>query len=565
MADQNLTNAELVQRAQQQRRSVLDRAQVPPGGVQQPAPDGQAIADEASLWDAVTQRIQQLELERNQLRLQPVVVRVDLTRYNDVNNLITRREAVAGATFEQVRRELAQLVRTELLTVANTLAKVRDTTVEEELYFYRNVGGRTQADVRNDMKALNSIPVFTGDDGDVAVLDAKWRTFELPFIMAVRNRHISEEDLRTALISRLQGKAGIFFMGQANNINMSFGEILTACRKRYVIGKTQAQVRVKSVRQKEKDTVQDYVSQLNVTALSMLPSPPRRLKSLVTNGHPDTGVFAYPIPNPLEQEETREYQDRLSVVQNGMIGDFVGGLKPQIRQKMQTLNLNTIAYQEAIDAAVQAEEWLGMYPGEVSRVTYHTEDDAGASAQVHVLNQPGKKGGCFNCGDPNHWRRECPQLKNGKNDQGKNDQFVGRTSGNNRVWNQNSQSSVPVASGRGSTRGSFRGSFRGSSYRGYRGRGGYGGRRFRNLPRDYRNPQRRQWMVNTRAAFNRRINFRNKLHNLTAEEEEPEIMYTEEEDELFNFEDEAQKDEQWFQQYQDDVFSIEDQCEAKNG
>ena len=562
MAAQGLTNAELVQRAQQQRRSVLDRAQAPDDDGQDNQITAQQLADEAALWDAVTLRIQQLEVERDQLRVQPVVVQLNLTQYNDVNNLITRREAVVGATFEQVRRELAQMVRAELLTVANTLVKVRDTTVEEELYFYRNVGGRTQADVRNDMKALNSIPVFNGDDADVAVLDAKWRTFELPFIMAVRNRHISEEDLRTALISRLQGKAGIFFMGQANNINMSFGEILAACRKRYVIGKTQAQVRVKGVRQKEKDTVQDYVSQLNVTALSMLPSPPRRLKSLITNGHPANGEFAYPIPNPMEQEETREYQSRLGVVQNGMIGDFVGGLKPAIRQKMQTLNLNTIAYQEAIDAAVQAEEWLSMYPGEFSRVTYHTEDDVGA--QANVLNQQGKKGGCFNCGDPNHWRRECPQLKNGKYDQSKSEQFVGRTSGNNRVWNQESHTS-PVATGRGSMRGSFRGSFRGSSNRGYRGRGGNGGRRFRNLPRDYRNPQRRQWMVNTRAAFNRRINFRNKIHNLTAEEEEPEITYTEEEEELFNFEDDAQRDESWFQRYQDDVFNIEDMCESKNG
>ncbi len=49
-------------------------------------------------------------------------------------------------------------------------------------------------------------------------------------------------------------------------------------------------------------------------------------------------------------------------------------------------------------------------------------------------------------------------------------------------------------------------------------------------------------MITTRAALNRRLRYRQRIYKLTEEENEADITYTEEEEELFQLEAEAEND-----------------------
>jgi hypothetical protein len=147
----------------------------------------------------------------------------------------------------------------------NLPIQVRPATIAEELWYYRQVGGRTQETLRHDLKALEKIPVFLADETDACRLDAKWRAIiELPFIMAVRNRDISEEDLKTALMSRMQGNAEQFLLAQPNITNMTFDQIMRLCRQRFYVTENQAAARTPRVR-----TRSNFYRTSNVMSWSM--------------------------------------------------------------------------------------------------------------------------------------------------------------------------------------------------------------------------------------------------------------------------------------------------------
>jgi hypothetical protein len=100
------------------------------------------------------------------------------------------------------------------------------------LWYYRQVGGQTQDTLRHDLKALEKIPLLILSRWD-RPMQVRCKAMELPFIMAVRNRHITEEDLKTALRSRMQGNAEQFLLAQPNITNMIFEKIITLCQQRF--------------------------------------------------------------------------------------------------------------------------------------------------------------------------------------------------------------------------------------------------------------------------------------------------------------------------------------------
>ena len=71
-------------------------------------------------------------------------------------------------------------------------------------------------------------------------------------------------------------------------------------------------------------------------------------------------------------------------------------------------------------------------------------------------------------------------------------------------------------------------------------------------------------MIATRAALNKRLRYRQRVYNLTEEENEADVTYTEEEEELFQLEAEAEGDPEWHQQYINDVAKFEDSEEGES-
>ncbi len=164
------------------------------------------------------------------------VPETDLTDYVSIQAYIDRRKAEdPELKFKQIQAAIAAMVQRAKSADPNLPIQIIPATIAEELWYYRQLGGQTQDTLRHDLKALEKIPVFLADETDPCKLDAKWRAMELPFIMAVRNRHISEEDLKTALMSCMQGNPEQFLLAQPYITNMSFDQIMTLCRHRFYV------------------------------------------------------------------------------------------------------------------------------------------------------------------------------------------------------------------------------------------------------------------------------------------------------------------------------------------
>ncbi len=485
---------------------------------------------------------------------------VDLTDYVSVQAYIDRRKTEnADIAFEQLRAEIAAMVRQAKSADPNSQIQIRPATISEELWYYRQLGGRTQDTLRHDLKALEKIPIFLADETDPCKLDAKWRAMELPFIMAVRNRHISEEDLKTALMSRMQGNAEQFLLAQPNITSMTFDQIMTLCRQRFYVTENQAAARTKNTYQLDKESVQVYAERLQVASLQLLPTKPSQIKGLVVRNNPDTqdGLTAMPIPNPFQQEDALRYDQEVKTVGRTLITDFVKGLKTSIRQKLHAIRLDELSFQEVVAAAVREERFAADFPENSQRSAYALE----TTEEDQTFATRGT--GCYQCNDPNHWIKDCPQLKGAANSGKTRGSFPAR----GRIWTEKnynfsrdnkSQSTTPSNNrvprgrgGRGSNRGSRggKGSFRGN---------------WRNLSRSFRNNNRRKWMIATRAAFNKRMRYRQRVYNLTEEENEADVTYTEEEEELFQLEAEAEGDPEWHQQYINDVAKFEENEEGES-
>ncbi len=67
---------------------------------------------------------------------------VDLTDYISIQAYIDRRKAEnADITFEQIRAEIAAMVREAKCADPNSPIQIRPATISEELWYYRQLGG----------------------------------------------------------------------------------------------------------------------------------------------------------------------------------------------------------------------------------------------------------------------------------------------------------------------------------------------------------------------------------------------------------------------------------------
>ncbi len=336
------------------------------------------------------------------------VPETDLTDYVSVQAYIDRRKTERPEpTFEEIRTAIAAMERQAKSADPNSLIQIRPATIAEELWYYRQLRGRTQDTLRHGLKALEKISVFLADETNPCRLEAKWRAMELPFILAVRNRHISEEDLKTALMSRMQGNAEQFLLAQPDITIMSFDQIMTLCRQRFYVTENQAAARTKNTYQLDKEAVQVYTERLQVASLQLLPTRPSQLKGLVVRNNQETqdGLTAMPIPNPFQQEDALRYDQEVKTVGRTLITDFVKGLKASIGQKLHSARLDQLSFQEVVAAAVREERFAADFPESTQRSAYalETTEDEQAFATRGT--------GCYQCNDPNHWIKDCPHLK----------------------------------------------------------------------------------------------------------------------------------------------------------
>jgi hypothetical protein len=342
---------------------------------------------------------------------------------------------------------------------------------------------------------------------------------------------------------------------------MTFDQIMTLCRQRFYVTENQAAARTKNTYQLDKESVQVYAERLQVASLQLLPTKPSQIKGLVVRNNPDTqdGLTAMPIPNPFQQEDALRYDQEVKTVGRTLITDFVKGLKTSIRQKLHAIRLDELSFQEVVAAAVREERFAADFPENSQRSAYAletTEEDLAFATRGT---------GCYQCNDPNHWIKDCPQLKGAANSRKARGSFPAR----GRIWTEKNYSFSRDNRSQSTTNNNNR-IPRGRGGRGFQqnrgSRGGKGSFRgnWRNLPRSFRSNNRRKWMIATRAALNKRMRYRQRVYNLTEEENEADVTYTEEEEELFQLEAEAEGDPEWHQQYINDVAKFEDSEEGES-
>ncbi len=476
-------------------------------------------------------------------------VAINLLEYTAVKAYLETLKA-QGKTFEEQRRALARLARQELLMGDPKKVKLRNPNVQEELHYHRTAGGKYDPKEKSDLKVLASIPVFSGGD------DCQWRQFEFPWLQAVRNRNISEEDLKTVLFQKLQGAAAQFYMSLPGIDYMSFGEIMQVFRDRYTIDRLEAQAKVRELSQDVGERVLDYAAKVRSMGKPLLPPPPFLLKALLTTDS-DGQEHSVVLPNPFEVEEKKEWSENCDKATALMIDDFIRGLQPVIRRNLPKKKYASL--QEAIDAARDTEDFEKRYePNEV----HHLQEPGQAEAVNAQFSGRQKRGNCHNCGRAGHWKNECRQPLRQKGAEKPQNSSVpeaaakfftpqGSYVGKKGPWAWNRDQG---RGGRSATRSFGRGRGRGTP-----SRGGKSGRiPSGKLPWNPKDPRRRRWMVNRRARMNFNHRFRERLNNLVEAEGE-DHAFTPEEEELMMLEEQLKReDPEDYEAYKDEVYTVQE-------
>ncbi len=359
--------------------------------------------------------------------------------------------------------------------------------------------------------------------------DIAWRQWEYPWIQAVRNRKITEADLKTALFQRLQDSAAQYYMSIENIETLSFGEILQKLRDRYTHDKLRSENLVRGISQQPKEDVRDYAARMINAAKGMLPEQPRQLKVLITD------TKSYVIPNPELEEELAKHTAVNNIALSQLTGYFLAGLRPEITSRLPTRKYAD--FHELVRSAEDAQ-WIkdsiamGMIHSvqednsdEVNAMTKGKQDKApfrgkgkGQSKgqdQATGNSKPGKMMLCYRCKQPGHLIRNCPYPALEQDPKKK------------------------FSTNKGDKKSS------------------------RSLSWSPKDPKRRRWMVQKRAHLDQRFRKHRQAY-ATTEEAADDMEYSPEEEELFNLEQQLFEDEEDCQVYWQEVEEYAQQAESKN-
>jgi hypothetical protein len=285
------------------------------------------------------------------------------------------------------------------------------------------------------LKSLQSIPVFTGDH------TLPWLQFEHRWIIAIKNRNLSEQTLRTALASKLQGVAFTYYLSLDRVETLSFSEVLSLMRKRYTQDSTTAINHVRSISQNPHEPVEDYSARLLIAAKGMMPEGPRELVVLKYSSG-DQYVF----PNPLKADQERAYEAQYELAKIQLTPYFLGGLRSDIRQLLTSDKY--VNFDDLVSAAVKAE-WMRNSSSRSAHVhnlegsqegSQEAEANAafgnyrgrgrgrgrgarggggrgnftpgnargGGQGNQHQNDQKSTESKCWNCNEIDHFSRNCP-------------------------------------------------------------------------------------------------------------------------------------------------------------
>lgn len=453
--------------------------------------------------------------------------------------------ALKDGTYMENRTSLSDQARMALQQShipGNPKPVLREPTVSEELDYWRNASPVDDHNGRHhDMKVLTIIPEFSGGN------ETLWRAFEHPWIMAIRNRKVTEADMKTVLFQKLQGPAKTLYLSIPGVEGMPFGEIMDRFRKEYVSDQLTAFNRINAMSQKHNETVRDFANRMILEGVGSMPKAPRELSVLVAD------KATYVIPNPAKKEEDESFPQRYAESQARLANAFLRGLRPEITARLTSERYTE--FEQVVEAAKKAE-WMkdsvstGMIHSLEAEVnSMNVRDRAAGRFKAKGRGQQNNQqnDACFRCGKSGHWAAECRQPANkafGTSEQA----HVQRVRPTQQYYNP------PRGKYSSRGRGGFRGNNSGAT------RGGKEG-----LPWNPRDPRRRRWMVQRRAGLNRRLKFRYRVHHLTGQEVEN--TFTEDEIALAQLEEQLeQMDPQDYEQYQLEVEEFQnalDECEAE--
>lgn len=251
-----------------------------------------------------------------------------------------------------------------------------DPTLDEEMNFWRSKDVPCPTPAAEGLKSLHSVPVFTGDNQGPT-----WVQFEHPWLIAIRNRNLSEQTLRTALASKLQGPAGMFYIAIPMVETKGFADVMDILRERYTLDTTAASHLVDTTTQNASESVESYAAKMLVAARGLMPRPPKELQVI---RFPEGQTFVF--PNPLVTEQNEQYKSGMDQVHVQLCNPFLRGLKPEIRARLHSKRY--VRFDVAKQAAVEAE-WMLTFEG-VTVPVYNVQTDNADEEVVHALTRGGK-------------------------------------------------------------------------------------------------------------------------------------------------------------------------------
>jgi hypothetical protein len=309
---------------------------------------------------------------------------------------------------------------------------LHDPTINQEMSYWRNELSSTEVpSAAEGLKALQDIPTFSGDN------TISWVSFEHPWQVAIRNRNLQEQTLRTALASKLKGAALTWYLSLEDVADLSFSDIMTKLRERYTNDSTAALNSVRGISQGPKEEVRDFSARLLLAARGLLPLRSNQLSVLQ---YPNGKIHT--IPNPFKSEEDKEYRSKYQSALTQLTPYFLGGLRSDIRARLTADEYTD--YNDIVKAACKAE-WMNTTAS--SSVSVHNlslnpvavENAGSAQAECHAIsdrparvpynrhNRPSTSstystpprnvafaGNCFNCGVYGHTSRECQKSRSGR-------------------------------------------------------------------------------------------------------------------------------------------------------